>query len=182
MASTRQLAEQQAEEETSRLRAQEKYARNFERAERDRVGIIEKDREVARKAQEQWELAAIAAETAAMRREERMRREEAEAKHAAHEERKKIRREKAWAAEVQERDRLFMEEKRRKAADDIARLRRKHEKAERARKADRVDCVSCMETGEKKDMVILACNHPYCGGCIKGRCPPIIRGVILLTT
>jgi hypothetical protein len=194
LAQTRKLAEQWAREDEARLIRQKKYAESLEREERERQERIKRDRDAALKAQkeqEEWELAAIARETAAMRAEERKRREEAEtkrvaeerkrredaeAKRRAEEERKsRIEREKRWAEEIKQRD---AEERRRRDAEDAQRRQRdaaETQRRQRERKrfdrTAKVDCLACMEPGERKDMAVLPCRHVYCGDCIKGSSP-----------
>jgi len=169
----KRLLDQLAQEEQYRLRAQEKYAKKLEQEEKERAKKIRKDREAALKAQQQWEMAAIARETEAMRLEERERRKQAEQERLAEEHRKlKIQREKARAAEIKERNRLISEEKKLREAEYVAKWQREQRERERERNArlpKKMDCISCMETVREKDTVALPCHHTYCGDCIKGK-------------
>jgi len=194
LAQARKLAEQWAREDEARLIMQKKYAEGLEREERERQERIKRDREAAlkaRKEQEEWELAAIARETAAMRAEERRRREEAEAKRVAEERKRKedaeskriaeeerrsrIEREKRWAEEIKLRN---AEERRKREAEDAQRRERDAAEAQRRqRERERfertivVDCLACMEPGERQDMALLPCRHIYCRECTKGSPP-----------
>jgi hypothetical protein len=176
LAQAKRLAEMRAREDEARLIRQKKYAEELARQERERQERIQMDREAAQKAQkeqEEWELAAIARETAAMRAEERKRREEAEAKRIAEQERRsRIEREKRWADEIKQRN---AEEKRKREAEEARRRQRGAEETQRRQRERekrestiRIDCLACLDPGERKDMVILPCRHAYCGGCIKG--------------
>lgn len=167
LAQAKRLADQWARVEEARLLRQKKYAEDLQREEKERQERIKRDREAALKAQkeqEQWELAAIARETAAMRAEERNRREEAEAKRVAEQDRRlKIERERRWAEEIKQRNQALAEEKR--DAEEAQRRQRERERRERTIK---IDCLACMEPVDRKDMVFLPCRHSYCGDCIKG--------------
>jgi hypothetical protein len=194
IAQARKLAEQWAREDEARLIMQKKYAERLEREERERQERIKRDREAAlraQKVQEEWELAAIARETAAMRAEERKRREEAEAKRAAEERKRRedaeakriaeeerksrIEREKRWAEEIKQRS---AEERRQREAEhaqrrerDAAEAQRRQRERERFERMVRVDCLACMEPGVRNDMAVLPCRHIYCRECIKGSSP-----------
>ncbi|KAH7393298.1 hypothetical protein BKA64DRAFT_675772 [Cadophora sp. MPI-SDFR-AT-0126] len=166
----KRLSDQLAQEEQHRLKAQETYAKKLEQEEKERAEAIRRDREAAQKAQQQWEMAAIARETEAMRLEERERRKLAEQERLAEEQRKlRIQREKSWAAEIRERNRQISEEKKLREAENIAKWQREQiEKERKLRLPKKVDCISCMEAVREKDTAILPCNHTYCGDCIKG--------------
>jgi IBR domain, a half RING-finger domain len=194
VAQARKLAEQWAREDEARLIMQKKYAERLEREERERQERIKRDREAAlraQKVQEEWELAAIARETAAMRAEERKRREEAEAKRTAEERKRRedaeakriaeeerksrIEREKRWAEEIKQRS---AEERRQREAEhaqrrerDAAEAQRRQRERERFERMVRVDCLACMEPGVRNDMAVLPCRHIYCRECIKGSSP-----------
>lgn len=188
------LAEQWAHKDEARLLRQKKYAEELRQQDRER-----REREAALKTQQEWdkwELAAIARETAAMRAEERKRREEAEAKRVAEQERRsRIEREKQWAEVIKQRN---AEAKRKREAEEAQLRQREAEEAERRRRdaeeAQRrqreaeetqrrqrerekrkrtiiIDCLACMEPGEREDMAVLPCRHAYCGDCIKGMSP-----------
>ncbi|KAK0116144.1 hypothetical protein ONS95_013175 [Cadophora gregata] len=166
----KRLSDQLAQESKNRLRAHEKYAKKLEQEGKEGAERRREDREAAQKAQQQWEMAAIARETEAMRLEERERRKQAEIERLAEEQRKlKIQRERAWADETKERNRRISEEKKLKEAENIAGWQREQrEKERKARLPKKVDCISCMEAVREKDTAILPCNHIYCGDCIKG--------------
>ncbi|KAE9374597.1 hypothetical protein N431DRAFT_438036 [Stipitochalara longipes BDJ] len=191
LAQKKKLAEMWAREDEARLIRKKKYAESVEKEERERQEQMKRDREAAlraQKKQEEWELAAIARETAAMRAEERKRREEAEAKRVAEERKRRedaeakriaeeerksrIEREKRWAEDIKQR---AAEERRRRDAEearrwqrDAAETQRRQRERERFEKTIKVDCIACMEAGERQYMAVLPCRHAYCGDCVKG--------------
>ncbi|KAL2068290.1 hypothetical protein VTL71DRAFT_16388 [Oculimacula yallundae] len=162
------LLNQIAQKEQYHMIAQEKYAKKVEQEEREKFEQSRRDREAA-KAQQQWEMAAIAQETEAMRLEERERMKQADLKRIAEEQRRlEVKREEAWKSDRRERLRMLAEEKKRKEAENIAAWQREQKELERKEKlAKKVDCVSCMEAGREKNMAVLSCNHRYCRDCIK---------------
>jgi hypothetical protein len=176
------LADEWTREETARLQAQARLAERLEREEREAAERIRRNRGAARRAQAQWEAAAIARETEAIRAEERRRRDEIEERRVGDEQRRlRIGRERGWAQEISERNRLIAEEKRRREQQNIAEgLRRQAQANNKRRDAEppkQVDCVSCMEPGDERDMAVLPCDHAYCGECIKGMYYPFLNDI-----
>ncbi|KUJ19930.1 uncharacterized protein LY89DRAFT_466426 [Mollisia scopiformis] len=182
-AEAKRLSERIAREEQSRLEKQRRYTEDLERKEREYTERMRRDRAAAEKSQAQWVIDMTAREAAAeanKRSEDRRRKDRDEVRKRREEDEKRLSeivkkvrfgRERSVNEGVKKRVVSISDEKRRRDVPSTTTDHRRKpdpEKKEKEPRPKKVDCVSCMEAGIKKEMAVLACDHAYCGDCIKG--------------